>query len=141
MLDLNNIFTSSVEEKIVWIIEHELCLLLSLCIFPKWCRSQHINVLHFDVIIKLLFLSILVINIIDSYSILHLTFILHVFNLFIFYYEEANLPLYVKGWSGGVLSLIGPLGKVRFLCYGIYLIHHELMHVFIFFCRWIFLRT
>ena len=47
------------------------------------------------------------------------------------YYEEVDLPLYVKGWSGGVLSLKGPLEKVRFLCYGVYIVLHELMHVFI----------
>ena len=47
------------------------------------------------------------------------------------YYEEADLPLYVKGWSGEVLSLKGPLGKVRFLCYRVYLVLHELMHDFI----------
>ena len=47
------------------------------------------------------------------------------------YYEEDDLPLYVKGWSSGVLSLKGPLRKVRFLCYGVYLVHREAMHVFI----------
>ena len=41
--------------------------------------------------------------------------------------------MYVKGWSGMVLSFKGPLGKVRFLSYGVYIVHHELMHVFIFF--------
>ena len=31
----------------------------------------------------------------------------------VFNYKELNLPLYVKGWSGGVLSLKVPHGKVR----------------------------
>ena len=69
--------------------------------------------------------------IVDTYFVLCLAFILHVFNLFIVHYEEDELPLYVKGWSGGILSLKGPLEKVRFLCHGVYLVHHELMHVFI----------
>ena len=58
-------------------------------------------------------------------------FVLHVFNLFMVYYEEDDLPLYVKGWSGDVLSLKGPLRKVRFLGYEVYLVLCELMHVFI----------
>ena len=65
--------------------------------------------------IRLIFQSILFIDIVDTYFVLCLTFVLCVFNLFIIHYEEVDLPLYVKGWSGGIMSIKGPLGKVRFL--------------------------
>ena len=86
----------------------------------------------FDMFISLLYLSILVVGICRYLFCFMFYFVLCVFNSFMVYYEEVDLPLYVKGWSGGVLSLKDPLGKVRFLCYGVYLVLHELMYVSIF---------
>ena len=105
--------------------------MFSLFIFPVWWWCLHVTIVHFDALIIYFYLSILFTDIVDTYFVLRLTFILCVFDLFIVHYEEANLPLYVKGWSGRILSFKGPLKKVRFLCYGVYLVHHELMHVFI----------
>ena len=46
---------------------------------------------------------------------IHLTYYLYVlFFVMILLIKKANSPLNVKGWSAGVLSLQGPLGKVRF---------------------------
>ena len=66
--------------------------------------------------IRLPFHPILSTNIVDTYFGLRLTFVLHVFNMFIIHYEEVDLPLYVKGWSARVLSLKFPLGTVSFIC-------------------------
>ena len=92
-------------------------------------------VLYFNMFIRLLFLSILITNICRYFFVLRLNFVLHVFTSFMVYYEEVELPLYVKGCSDGVTSFKVPLRKVRLLCYRFYLVHHELMHVFIFLCR------
>ena len=56
--------------------------------------------------------------------------------LWFYSFKKDDLTLNVKGWSGGNLSLQGPLGKVKGSnCFGgAYLFHCELMHVYLFFC-------
>ena len=101
--------------------------------FLTWCGSTALTCLYF---IFPLYLSCWHLSFLILFYVLLLFYVSFIHLWFI--YEEVYLPMYVKGWSGGLLSLKGSLGKVRFLCYRVYLVLHELMQVSIFLMQVIF---